>query len=283
MQLTCGAFEMDLYKKLRCHPYVFLRLTGLRLKAFTVVVKKCRRRWNNLQKLKKLSGRPYALSSLENQILCLLIYYRTYTTQMFLGFWFGVDDATICRSIKRLEPILAKIMSLQKIQNIAQDELESLLIDATEQRIQRPSRDQRTYYSGKKKCHTLKTEIVINTDGRILQMSKPVKGAVHDLKLRRQQKKLPSNSRIIADLGYQGLQKDHPKAVIPHKKLKNSTLSEFQKAFNTALSRVRVKVENKIREIKIFKILSDVYRNSRQSYHPKIVIIAGLVNLKSGF
>ena len=38
--------------------------------------------------MKKVSGRRYGLGSLEGHVLCLLIYYRTYLTQEFLGFLF---------------------------------------------------------------------------------------------------------------------------------------------------------------------------------------------------
>ena len=90
-------------KKLRSHPLVFLRLTGVSLKDFETIEQKCFPLWKKrVIESRKISGRPHGLKELENHILCLLIYYRTYTTQMFLGFLFGVDDSCVCRSIKRL-------------------------------------------------------------------------------------------------------------------------------------------------------------------------------------
>ena len=46
---------------------------------------------------------------------------------------------------------------------ISRQEAEALIIDCTEQPIQRPGDNatQEAHYSGKKKCHTLKTEYII--------------------------------------------------------------------------------------------------------------------------
>jgi len=44
----------------------------------------------------------------------------------------------------------------------------------------------------------------------------------------------------------------------------------------------RMKVEHKIREIKIFKIMSYVYRNFQKKYNMRFNIIASIVNLKHG-
>ena len=60
-------------------------------------------------------------------------------------------------------------------------------------------------------------------------------------------------------------------------------LSEEEKAYNAALSRVRVKIENVWAQLKTFKILAERYRNKRQRYYLKFSIIAGLVNLQNGF
>ena len=60
-------------------------------------------------------------------------------------------------------------------------------------------------------------------------------------------------------------------------------LSKDAKKHNTTLSKRRVAVENKIREIKIFRIISGKYRNKRRGYGLKFNIVAGLVNMKKGF
>ena len=72
-------------------------------------------------------------------------------------------------------------------------------------------------------------------------------------------------------------------AQIPYKKSKKNPLDEESKEYNHALSKIRVKVENVIRSLKIFRILSDRYRNKRKRYEEKFSIIAGIVNMKNGF
>ena len=66
---------------------------------------------------------------------------------------------------------------------------------------------------------------------------------------------------------------------------KNSDTENFfytaeQRAYNRDLSRKRIKVENVIRELKIFKILSETYRNRRRNHGIKTNIVAGIVNMK---
>ena len=100
---------------------------------------------------------------------------------------------------------------------MSEEELETLIIDATEQEITRPQKGQKKYYSGKKKRHTIKTELQITIKGRIVNLSKSVPGSMHDFKLRKKSDHIPRSSRALADSGYQGLQHIHKKAKIPIK------------------------------------------------------------------
>jgi transposase len=70
---------------------------------------------------------------------------------------------------------------------------------------------------------------------------------------------------------------------LPYKKSKNHKLDKEEKEYNAGLSRLRVKVENILAKIKVFRILSDRYRNKRKGYSLKINIVAGIINLKNGF
>jgi len=69
----------------------------------------------------------------------------------------------------------------------------------------------------------------------------------------------------------------------PYKATKTKPLDAEEKEYNRALSRIRVKVENIIGDLKTFRILSDRYRNKCKRYNVKFNIIAGIVNLKNGF
>ena len=54
--------------------------------------------------------------------------------QLFIGFYFGVDDATVCRTIKRLEPLLSQIIKIKREPVLKEKALKTLLVDATEQK-----------------------------------------------------------------------------------------------------------------------------------------------------
>jgi len=273
---------MNLYRKLSRHPLIFRRITGLSLEQFSNLIKKLRPIWRrtHLNK-KKLAGRPYGVGSLENQLLCLLLYYRTYTTQLFIGFNFSVDAATVCRTIKRLEPALSRIVNIKREPILKERELKTLLLDATEQAITGASRE---YYSGKKKRCTIKSEVIMERQtGKIIQLSNPFPGRVHDITLRRQSDPIPPSRSVYADGGYQGLQKQVKNLKLPIRKPRGKPHTEQNIKHNRSHIFIRNPIERKFREMKIFKILSHIYRNSKESYAIKVAIIAGIVNFKNGF
>lgn len=159
------------------------------------------------------------------------------------------------------------------------------MADVTEQQIQRPedSKKRKKSYSGKKRTNTMKTEIIIEEGGRILSVSKSYRGRISDFRIRKQEKYLPLDSIKHADSGYQGWQKLQSNVIIPYKKYRKKPLTPEQKEHNRRLASFRMRVENKIREIKIFKIMSNVYRNFQKKYNLRFNIIAGIVNLKHAF
>ena len=93
----------------------------------------------------------------------------------------------------------------------------------------------------------------------------------------------PNASRLFVDSGYQGVGDIHSNADLPYKRSKNNTMDADEKAYNTALSRLRIRIEHTFAQLKTFKILSDRYRNKLKRYGVKFNIIAGIVNLKNGF
>jgi hypothetical protein len=271
------------YIKIKKKPTTFNSLFGVPVSQFEKILIKVDPEWNKrvLARYKR-PGRPYD-HPLEDMILMLLLYYRSYITQEFVGYLFDLDKSRVCRIIQKLEPILATVMAISKRKHLSKEDVENLILDATEQPIERPKRGQKPYYSGKKKRHTIKTELRINSKGRIVHVSKSRPGSVHDFMLHKQEPPLPPNARVFVDSGYQGIDKLHGQIEFPYKASKNKSLDKEEKEYNTALSRIRVKVENIIGDIKTFRILSDRYRNKRKRYNIKFNIIAGIVNLKNGF
>ena len=258
----------------------FSRLTGVKLSEFREIVCKVGPKWEELGKHKKIAGRPSKLKMLEDEILLVLIYYRFYVSFQFLEMLFDLDESNICRHIQKIEPILASAIKINKNRELTQSDLETILIDATEIPIQRPSKNQRKYYSGKRKRHTMKFEIQTDKNGKILNISKSYNGRTHDFKIRKMSDHVPRDAVVLADSGYQGMQKLHTKTVLPHKRRSKEKLTPEQKVHNRALSSKRVFVEHVFAQLKKFKILGSTYRNSRKKLHLRFNIIAGIYNLR---
>ena len=80
------------------------------------------------------------------------------------------------------------------------------------------------------------------------------------------------------DTGYQGIAKLHANSDIPKKRSKKNPLTKEDKKMNRKISRERVTVEHVIREIKIFKIVAERYRNRRKRFGLRVNIIAAFYN-----
>jgi DDE superfamily endonuclease/Helix-turn-helix of DDE superfamily endonuclease len=262
----------------------FRALTGVDIDTFYVMTGRLLPHWNKrVVAPKNRAGRPWGVGGLEDHLLVLLILYRCAVSQDFLACLYQVDKSAICRALRRIEPLARCVLGVKRTIRVSAEEAEALIIDATEQPIQRPSRKQRCWYSGKKKGHRIKNEIIVTEKGKIVSASDSTPGRVSDITVRRRGPPLPKGARAYADSGYQGLQDEHPDIDIPYKKSKHHPLTRDEKDYNHGLSRFRVRVEHKIAQIKRFRILSDRFRYPRSSHAAKFAITAGIVNLLSGF
>jgi hypothetical protein len=139
-------------------------------------------------------GRPFKLD-LKNRFLMLLVYYRLYITYTLTGFLFDLDQSNVCRNIQKIKNLVRLCVPIpQKIYNKTKrlktiEEVEKYFpgflafIDSTEQQqIPRPvdNRRRKMYYSGKKKRHTVKTQLMVNNQGIIIHKTDHKKGRRHD-------------------------------------------------------------------------------------------------------
>jgi hypothetical protein len=263
----------------------FVRLTGVSADTFQTMLQDLATPWDAMLRARRKSGRPTDVGGLEDHLLIMLIYYRCYVTQEFLGFFYHVDKSAICRAIKRIETIVTPIYAVRREPVLTREEAEAVLIDCTEQPIQRPQdpERQREHYSGKKKRHTAKIEYIVTAKGRIAAVSDTHPGSRHDLSVRRAGPALPDNAHIYADSAYQGYDKEHRRIDYPYRKPKGGELAEDDKEYNRALARKRVGVEHRIGRSKRYRIISERFRNPLRTHHTKVSIVAGLVNLEDGF
>jgi len=115
----------------------FLRLTGVKREVFEMMVEVVSQR-------QRAFGRPRKLS-VEDQVLLSLCYWREYRSQFHVASSFGVSEATVCRTIKQVEDALLSdqrfhLPGKKALHNGSLD-LTVLVVDASEQRIERPQKN----------------------------------------------------------------------------------------------------------------------------------------------
>ncbi len=296
------------YDRLSKKPLLFRSFTGLELSEFDFICQEVESKYPEYE-IKRLSKRKERIRSLgagrhfkhpiRDRLLMLLVYYKLYITHTLSGFLFDLDQSNVHRDIQYMEPIVSSCIPLpQKLYNITRrlrtvEEVEEYFpgfkafIDSTEQEIQRPKdkrRKRKNYYSGKKKKHTIKTQLMVNSEGKILHKSnKHKKGRQHDYSVYKDEHPTtPPQVENYYDLGYYGVEKDFPdvKVVLPIKKKRNIELTKKEKRYNKRHSRQRVIVEHTICRIKKFGIMGSRYRNRLKRYDGISDIVSGLVNYR---
>ena len=238
------------YARLSKKPLLFRSFTGLEILEFDIICANIESRYNEYER-KRLSkrkrqrgvgaGRPFKLK-VKERFLMLLVYYRLYITYALSGFLFDLDQSNVYRDISIIEPLVKWCVPLQKklykrtgrrgrLRTI--EEVEEYFpgfkafIDSTEQEIPRPKnkRKRKSYYSGKKKRHTVKTQYMVNSEGLILHKTGHDRGRIHDYEVfKNNHPTTPTQVTNVLDLGYMGVQNDFPtvKSVLPIRKKRNT-------------------------------------------------------------
>ena len=107
------------------------------------------------------------------------------------------------------------------------------------------------------------------------------KGKTRDSKLYQKSRvKLGKGVCMRADLGYWGLQTESVNVLLPQKNSKPHPLTRREKRSNRELARKRVKVENVIRRLKIFRILGERYRHRRKRLGLRFNLLSGIYNFE---
>jgi len=304
------------YSKLSKSPSLFRTFTGLEVFEFDSLYRKVESRYGESEEQRLArsdrkkevgeGGRHFKLE-LRDRLLMLLVYYRLYVTLAMVQFLFDLDLSNVWRDIRYLEPVVRECIPLpQKIHDQVKrlrtsDEVEryfpgfKAFVDATEQEIPRPQNatKRKTHYSGKRKKHTVKTQLTVNSNGTILHKTGHARGRRHDVEIYRvRHPTLPRQVQRVFDLGYKGVANDFPELnyIHPFKKKKTpgrghkgekaQPLTPEQKAFNKQLSKQRVVVEHTISRAKKFNIFGQEYRNRLRFYDGMTDIVSGLINAR---
>lgn len=157
-----------------------------------------------------------------------------------------------------------------------------LIVDSEEQNINRPLiyEEQKQYYSGKKKNHTLKNQVIVLPLGKdIIDVALEFPGPKSDISIcRKTLNKFHHEQNFLGDKAYIG----ESQIQTPDKKPKNRELSDEQKINNKKLSSKRIFVEHVIRIIKIFRVAQEKFRLHKRQYKSVLLTVCGLVRLRIG-
>src|SRR3712207_6217096 len=295
------------YERLQRFPTVFKSVTGLRVPQFDDLVADVLPRYHAAER-QRLSrptrkraigaGHPFELDP-RNQILLTVIWLRVYPIHEVLAYLFGVSDTTVGRAIARVLPLLeasgrdtTRLPDPGKKRRRSLDQLLAdtpelaVIIDTFEQRVQRPRKraEADPFYSGKKKQHTLKSQVAVEEDsGRIVDIAESVGGPTADMTLLKGSgllERLPEGVGAIGDLAYVGIDKLHPTglAASPRRKPRGQERPAADSAYNRAFARRRITVEHTIGRLRRYQCLTQTDRNHRRDHSPRVRAVAGLVN-----
>jgi len=240
-------------------------------------------------------GRTGAFKRLEDKLVFILFYFKFYPVQEVQGFFFGMGQSQAWEWIHRLTPILNRALGYEKqlparktrdVQQVLENCLGlEFIIDGTERPIRRPKDKERRkkYYSGKKKRHTLKNNVVSEKRTRKVKvLSETCEGKKHDKKLADEQDlHFPKGSKVWKDTGFQGYEPEDVITYQPKKKPKGKELTLEEKEQNRLISSERIGVEHSIGGVKVFAIVREIYPNMTIGFEDLIMETAcGLHNLR---
>lgn len=127
------------------------------------------------------AGAKHALETFEEKLFFLLFYLKCYTTFAVLGFLYERDRSKPCDWVKDYLPLLEKalgkkcVLPKRKIRSVHEflqtfPTTKEIFIDGTERRVQRPKNkeEQTNHYSGKKKTHTKKNLVIVDSKKKYL-------------------------------------------------------------------------------------------------------------------
>lgn len=223
-------------------------------------------------------------------------YLKEYPLQESIALSFGISQATANKEIHFLSHVLYETLKHigHSAQRIAENLLHKLeienfqihIIDATERRINRPKdpEGQKHFYSGKKKCHTVKNIFIVGeNDRQIKYLGLTHEGKKHDKKIASDEAlAFPKNSVLMQDSGFQGYAPKNTETIQPKKKPKGKELTDEEKSVNRIISGFRVIVEHVISGVKRCRIVKDVFRNTKEGFDDVVIDIScALHNFRS--
>ena len=223
----------------------------------------------------------------------ILMYMKENPNQSSHGYTFGMSQSKVSEWLGFLAPVLEQTLRKSGVMpqtgyhyRPCMEEGACLLLDVTERQVSRrdSNQGQKEEYSGKKKLHTVKNMAIATADSYIAYLSPSFEGTTHDKAIWDQIKVDESDLSLVADLGFAGIDKDYPNAILPYKKPRNGELSELQKQINKGISQLRIRVEHAFAGVKRLKIIRNKIRLKTYEMRDLMMRIASaLHNLRVTF
>jgi hypothetical protein len=301
------------YKKLSQNPRKFLAMTGYTVKEFEALLPYYRIEFENYVAVYRLDGkqrtkRRYSeyknspLPTIEDKLLFILIYLKQGGLQETQATLFGMHQPNANTWIHVLHTLLNQALAAagelparkaeeleQKLDDDDDDEIGLHLFfhDGTERPITRPKdkERQKTYYSGKKRQHTIKNIVLINALCKIILLTLTCEGKKHDKKAADEANySLPENSDLYQDSGFQGFTLAGVNIIQPKKKPRGQELTLDDKENNRLISKIRIRIEHAIGGVKRYRIVKDKIRNWKKDFRDKVMeTCCGLHNFRLNF
>ena len=225
----------------------------------------------------------------------ILMYLRKATTQDIFGEVYKMPQPVANKWIHILHPCLNQALAAlgEKPARSAQDLHLSLekgqlfFQDGTERPIQRPKDPeiQGVFYSGKKKRHCIKNNVLTNRQAKIILLTQTCEGKKHDKKIADETGLvLPDGSSLAQDTGFQGYVLANVIMIQPMKKPRGKELTPEQKESNRQISSLRIRVEHAIGGVKRYRIVKDQLRVWKDDFRDKVMeTCCGLHNFRLNF
>jgi len=134
-------------------PDEFKRITGLSITNFKKLVDQVTAYIDARKQRRPMSKRGKQTSKLsqEDHVLLTLYYLRHYPTFSNLGNVFDLSESYACKIYHQYTRIMIQVEKVANRKHLLELKPTTVIIDASEQPIERPVKRQQDYYSGKKK------------------------------------------------------------------------------------------------------------------------------------
>jgi len=280
----------DVFSYLSQRRRVFYYATGETPETFTEITLI----FNNYQRPQTRTRQATLLSG-TNKILMTLMWLKSYPTYNILAIVFDVPIEFVCSTVQEIWPVLHACMqsdiswpSRREWLNMRGKwpELQDVVgcIDGTSHEIYRPCENQGLYFSGHRRYHCVHTQVVIDNELNIRYIESGFTGHNNDAQTFNMMTAMgnglvldiPRECYILGDCIYASR---HP-VITPFTQAQLRRQPRNQRrqsrSLNRRIRRRRVYVEHIIKLIKLYQIISTLYRHSREDISKIVCLCAQL-------